>query len=148
MQVMFASNFEQICTFKNRKLKRVQSFFQLERENAQAALVVRSLAIRGFDYSRTRKRGKPQFQPKLCLNCRFWYSRRGFQISQERNPREQREKHVFLSLNPSNCNWLEQNYQKQPNKREKNVFSEKKEKMIQSSECKRERERVRRGSSI
>ena len=48
----------------------------------QAALVIRSFAIRGFDYLRTRKqgktannKGKTQFKPN-----------HGLQISEERNP--------------------------------------------------------------
>ena len=60
-----------------------------------AALVIRGIRIRGirirgFDYSRTRKQGKPsnskretQFQTNLWLNCEFWYSQ--IIISQERN---------------------------------------------------------------
>ncbi len=49
-----------------------------------------ALAIRGFDYSRTKKPRitleNCQFQPKVGLKCLFWYSR--FEIFQERNPRE------------------------------------------------------------
>ena len=59
---------------------------------AQVALVIRGLGNRGFDYSRVRKQGKNSkgIFINLSLKQRFWYSRG--QISQERNPREQRGK--------------------------------------------------------
>ena len=57
----------------------------------QAALAIRGFAIRGFDYSRTRKQGKTansegkiQFKANFILKSGFCYSRTI--ISQERNP--------------------------------------------------------------
>ena len=47
----------------------------------QAALAIRGFAIRGFDYSRTRK---IQFKANFILKSEFCYSRTV--ISQERNP--------------------------------------------------------------
>ena len=63
----------------------------------QAALVIRGLGIRGFNYSQTRKQGKTANGEGnliyLSLECWFWYSR--VQIFQEHNPREKRGKPVF-----------------------------------------------------
>jgi len=53
----------------------------------QAALAIRGLGVRGFDYLRSRiTRENRHFGAELGLNYRFWYSR--FEIYQERNPRE------------------------------------------------------------
>ena len=53
---------------------RFPTFFSEFLFQIQATLVIRSFAIPGFDYSRTRKQGKTQFQLKLDLILRFWYS--------------------------------------------------------------------------
>ena len=56
----------------------------------QAALVIRGLGIRGFDYLRVRKQGKTANSKGIFINVslkqRFWYS--WIQISRERDPRE------------------------------------------------------------
>ena len=71
----------------------------------QAALIIRGLGNRDFDYSRVRKQGKTANSKGIFLNIslkqRFWYLR--IQISQERNPREYRGKPVQTYLNARIC---------------------------------------------
>ena len=79
-----------LITYYDDAVKRKQTIFGLGYglRGIQAALVIRGLGIRGFDYSRVGKQGKTANGKGIFINLSlkqgFWYSR--VQISQECNP--------------------------------------------------------------